>query len=352
MGSLSEVVEDCFGVLQLHSDGSIYRAHESEIDFGDYDHHDNHNNNTGCYVEWEDCMFDEKHKLYLRVYKPNSHIMSIKRERRMPIVYYIHGGGFCLGSRTWPNCHNCCQRLSSQLQALVIAPDYRLAPEHRLPAAIEDGINAVKWLQVQAKSKEQIVPEKNSEENTYCKLLDDDGVDFDQVFIMGDSSGGNVAHHLAVYFGSGSPDLKPVQVQGYVLLAPFFGGFLRTKSEAEGPPEPILNLDTLDRFWRLSLPAGETRDHPFANPFGPISPNLERVPLDPMLIIVGGKEILKDRVEDYEKRLKELGKDITYVELEGQHHGFLTHNPYSDVSNQVFQLLKQFIFARKISCQR
>ncbi|XP_057524893.1 probable carboxylesterase 15 [Amaranthus tricolor] len=347
MGSLGELVEDCFGVVRLYSDGSVYRANECDIDFGHY----NYNMNTeemvekGCLVEWEDCIFDEQHQLYLRVFKPCFNNKNITKNNKLPVVYYIHGGGFCLGSRTWPNCHNYCLRLASQLQALVIAPDYRLAPEHRLPAAIEDGINAVKWLQSQAKLK-QIVNINNhysNHQNPSKLLLQDNAVDFEKVYIIGDSSGGNIAHHLAVCFGYGSPDLSPIRICGYVLLGPFFGGSLRTKSEAEGPPEPILTLDSLDRFWRLSLPKGEDRDHPIANPFGPYSPNLERVSLDRMLIIVGEKEILKDRVKEYAKNMKGLGKDITYIEFEGQYHGFYAHNPCSNASNQLSQLIKQFM---------
>lgn len=131
MATLAQVVEDCFGVLQLHSDGTVYRANESLIDFGD------HNKDAttkyveeGCHVEWEDCIFDDQHQLYLRVYKPTYELCTTNNnhhKKLLPILYYLHGGGFCLGSRTWPNCHNCCLRLSSQLQALVIAPDYRFA---------------------------------------------------------------------------------------------------------------------------------------------------------------------------------------------------------------------------------
>lgn len=343
MGSLAQVVEDCFGVLQLYSDGTVCRANESLIDFGDYSKDAHKYVEEGCHVEWEDCMFDEKHQLYLRVYRP-SYTKSMSNNKKLPILYYIHGGGFCLGSRTWPNCHNCCLRLSSQLQALVIAPDYRLAPEHRLPAAIEDGLNAVKWLHLQAKQRNE-----SSHNNLVCNKLSEDGVDFEKVFIMGDSSGGNIVHHLASYLGSESTELSPVRVRGYVLLAPFFGGSLRTKSEAHGPAEPIITLESLDRFWRLSLPIEEGRDHPIANPFGPYSPDLEKVSLDPMLVIVGGKEIMRDRVKDYARRLKKLGKDVTYAEFEGQHHGFFTHNPCSLVSNQLSQLIKRFIFARNFS---
>lgn len=118
---------------------------------------------------------------------------------------------------------------------MVISPDYRLAPENRLPAAIEDGYMAVKWLQAQAKAKEP------DEWLT-------DVADFSRVFISGDSAGGNIAHNLAVRLGAGSAELASVGVRGYVLLAPFFGGTVRTKFEAEGPKEAFLNIDLIDRF--------------------------------------------------------------------------------------------------------
>ena len=88
---------------------------------------------------------------------------------------------------------------------------------------------------------------------------------------------------------------------------------------------------------------GETRDHPFANPFGPNSPNLEKVALDPILVIVGGCELLKDRVENYAKRLEEMGKKVDYVEFEGKEHGFFTNDPYSKNSYEVVQVIKQFM---------
>lgn len=100
----------------------------------------------------------------------------------------------------------------------------------------------------------------------------------------------------------------------------------------------------LSRFWRLSVPIGGTRDHPLANPFGPESPNLEAISLDPILVMVGGKEIMKDRVKDYALRLRELGKKVDYVEFEGKEHGFFTNDPIScEVANQVLQLLRSFI---------
>ncbi|RDX97041.1 putative carboxylesterase 15, partial [Mucuna pruriens] len=323
MGSLPHVVEDCMGLLQLYSDGSIFRS--NDIEFKVSPIQDNS-------IAFKDFLFHKRFNLSLRLYKPQ-HLPP--DNINLPVVVFLHGGGFCFGSRTWPHIHNCCMRLAAGLQAVVVSPDYRLAPEHRLPAAVEDAVEAVRWLQRQGLSLKE-------DQNGGDAWLSG-AVDFDRVFIVGDSSGGNIAHHLAVRFGCGSREMDPVRVRGYVLFAPFFGGEVRTKSE-EGPPEHMLNLDLLDRFWRLSMPVGETRDHPLANPFGPDSPNLEQVKLDPILVIIGGNELLKDRAEDYAARLKELNKDIKYFEFEGCEHGFFTHDSYSsEVAEEVIQILKRFM---------
>ncbi|KAF3439495.1 hypothetical protein FNV43_RR17773 [Rhamnella rubrinervis] len=310
-------VDECRGVLRVYSDGSIRRSSKPSFDVPV--------NDDGS-VAWKDVVFDPLHNLQLRLYKPASSSSSSK----LPIFFYIHGGGFCIGSRTWPNCQNYCFRLALDLQAVIVAPDYRLAPENRLPAAIEDGFAAVEWLKAQAVAKEP---------DTWLT----DVADFGNVFVSGDSAGGNIAHHLAVRLGPGSPGLDPVRVRGYVLLAPFFAGTVRTKSEAEGPKDAFLNWELIDRFWRLSIPIGETTDHPIVNPFGAISPSLEAVDVDPILVVVGGSDLLKDRVEDYAKRLKTWGKNVEYVEFEEQQHGFFTIDPNSQASNKLMQIIKHFV---------
>lgn len=92
------------------------------------------------------------------------------------------------------------------------------------------------------------------------------------------------------------------------------------------------------------MPVGETADHPLANPFGPGSPLMERrLELDPILVMAGGKELLKDRAKDYAKKLKGMGKKIEYVEFEGKEHGFFTSDPYSELGNSVLQVIQVFI---------
>ncbi|KAI4322506.1 hypothetical protein L6164_022194 [Bauhinia variegata] len=310
------VVDECRGVLHVYSDGSIVRSSKPSFNVPELD--------DGS-VLWKDVVFDPAHNLQLRLYKPAD--SSSLSHSKLPIFYYIHGGGFCIGSRTWPNCQNYCFRLAKELRAVIISPDYRLAPENRLPAAIEDGYLAVKWLQAQAVADEQ-------------DAWLNDVADFSRVFISGDSAGGNIAHNLAVRLGSGSPELAPIRVRGYVLLAPFFGGTTRSKSEAEGAKDAFLNLELIERFWRLSIPIGETSDFPLVNPF---SKSLEPVAFDPILVVVGGSDLLKDRAKDYTTKLKNWGNDVEYLEFEGQQHGFFTLDPYLEPANKLMLTIKQFI---------
>ncbi|KAK1429300.1 hypothetical protein QVD17_11506 [Tagetes erecta] len=389
MAYVPHVVEDLAGVIQIFSDGSIHR--HQLIDSITYPIKEN------ISTEWKDYCYNKLHNLHLRIYKPKS------STTKLPVIYYLHGGGFCVGSFSRPKYHNCCLRISEALNVIVVAPNLRLAPEHRLPAAMDDAFVALKWLQkplagslssddqtdnnhqtctlqdlnsqsiangvhnlpisyhvgaygnnhqtctMQDLNSQNVKNKVHHLSSSYPITTSGDDVwfescDIDQFFVIGDSSGGNLAHHLAVRLGPGSLELTPIKIRGYVMLAPFFGGTERTKSEAEGPPEKSLNVDVLDTFWRMALPVGVTADHPFANPFGPQSPNLDLLKLDPILIFVGGHEVMKDRVKLYAQRLKELQKAAHYIEIEGKQHGLITSDPYSDVSDSVLNLIKNFMF--------
>ncbi|KAL2484694.1 putative carboxylesterase [Abeliophyllum distichum] len=155
MGSLAQLV---WKTLWEYSDGSIFQSKVTDFSIKVQD--------DGS-TTWKDCLFDKKHNLYLYLYKPLS-----ASNAKLSILYFFLDGGFCLGSRTWPNCHNCCLRLSSALPTFIISPDYRLALEHCLPATMDNALSAVKWLQIQALS------------NSLDPWLSDE-VDFGRVFIVG-----------------------------------------------------------------------------------------------------------------------------------------------------------------------
>ncbi|KAG9445218.1 hypothetical protein H6P81_016558 [Aristolochia fimbriata] len=319
--SVPHEVENCRNTLRVFSDGSIVRSTQPSFNVPVHD--------DGTVV-WKDVEFDPTHRLSLRLYKPAPSPQSAGAAPKLPIFYYFHGGGFCIGSRAWPTCQNYCLHLARELRAVVVAPDYRLAPEDRLPAALHDAFAAVEWLREQAAAEEP---------DAWL-----DGVaDYGRVFISGDSAGGNIAHYLAVRLGAGSPAVTPVRVRGYVYLAPFFGGTVRTKSEEMSPKDAFFPLDLNDRFWRLSLPEGENTDHLISNPFGLGSPSLERVELDPILVVVGTADLLRDRAKEYALKLQGWGKRVQFAEFAEQQHGFFTIDPFSPVSNELMRLIKRFM---------
>ncbi|OEL27525.1 putative carboxylesterase 15 [Dichanthelium oligosanthes] len=315
----NEVAEDLFGFLRVLSDGTILRSPADPV-FCPTTFPVSHPS-----VEWKEAVYDKAKNLRVRMYKP-----AATSAGRLPVLVHFHGGGFCLGSCTWGNVHSFCLRLAADAGAVVLSAGYRLAPEHRLPAAFDDGACFMRWLREQSSV--------NAAE----------AADFGRVFVTGDSAGGTIAHHLAVRGGSSAAaepgeTADPFTVRGYVLLMPFFGGVRRTPSEAECPAEAFPNLELVDRFWRLSLPAGATRDHPASNPFGPDSPDLSAVNLRPVLVVAGGLDLIRDRTVDYAERLAAMGKPVELAEFAGKPHGFYLHEPGSEAAGELIQAVARFV---------
>lgn len=84
------------------------------------------------------------------------------------------------------------------------------------------------------------------------------------------------------------------------------------------------------------------------NPFGPLSKKLEDVDLDRILVVTGGSDLLRDRCEEYARRLKDWGKNTEYAEFEGKQHGFFTVDPNSEESNKLMLIIKQFIHKHSV----
>ena len=282
-------------------------------------------------------MYDKAKNLRVRMYRP-----AAAPAGKLPVLVHFHGGGFCLGSCTWANVHAFCLRLAAEAGAVVLSAGYRLAPEHRLPAAVDDGAGFLRWLREQSANP------------AAADAWLAEAADFGRVFVTGDSAGGTIAHHLAARAGLAAavtkrgepgpgPDVDPVTVRGYVLLMPFFGGVRRTRSEAECPAEVLLNLDLFDRFWRLSLPAGATRDHPAANPFGPGRPDLAATDVRLVLVVAIGLNMIRHHAVDYAERLTAMGKPVELAEFAGEPHGFYTLDPGSEATGELIGLVRRFV---------
>ncbi|KAK9724527.1 hypothetical protein RND81_05G079700 [Saponaria officinalis] len=255
----------------------------------------------------DDFPLNKTHKTFLRVFIPK---MVMPSKDKLPIIVYCHGGGFVLSHVDSNFSHEFCEALASHVPAIVVSVEYRLAPEHRLPAAYEDVVHALQWI-------------RDVSINQKCEWLSKNG-DFDNCFLMGSSAGGNIAYHAAARAMDIVNDLHPLRLKGLILHQPFFGGSKRTGSEIRFINDPYLPLSGSDLFWELGLPVGADRDHEFCNPLvGDATGWFKRLKESGWRVLVTGcgGDPLIDRLIEFAARLSENGVSVKEYFTDGDHHG-------------------------------
>lgn len=257
-------------------------------------------------------VLDRPTNIIYRVYKPapdnEAQFGLIELEKPLsitevvPVVVFFHGGSFTHSSANSAIYDTLCRRLVKICKAVVVSVDYRRSPEYRYPCAYDDGWSALKWVH----SRKWLQSGK-------------DGNDLKtHVYLAGDSSGGNIAHHVAVRAAESSD----VEVLGNILLHPMFGGETRTESEMELDGKYFVTVRDRDWYWRAFLPEGEDRDHPACNIFGPRSKSLEGVKLPKSLVVVAGLDLSQDWQLAYVEGLKKSGQDVKLLHLKQATIGF------------------------------
>ncbi|KAL5581961.1 hypothetical protein UlMin_014403 [Ulmus minor] len=261
----------------------------------------------------KDVLIDKSSNTWGRIYIP-----SFPTETQLPLLVYFHGGGFCLGSASWSCYHEFLANLASKSNCVVVSINYRLAPENRLPAAYEDGFNSLMWVKHQALNP-------SSEHRFWLNRCN-----FSSLFLAGDSAGANIAYHVTSRLAAINDSiLKPLRLKGAILIQPFFGGESRTGSEkyAAQPPNSALTLSASDSYWRLSLPLGANRDHPWCNPLANGTAKLRDLRFPAMMVCVSEMDILRDRDLEFCNVLVSLGKKVETTMYRGVGHAFqVLHN--------------------------
>lgn len=216
----------------------------------------------------------------------------------VPVIVYFHGGSFTHSSANSAIYDTFCRRLVNNCQAVVVSVNYRRSPEHRYPCAYDDGWAALKWVTTRS----------------WLKSGKDSKV---HVYLAGDSSGGNIAHHVAVRAAE-----SDVEVLGNILLHPMFGGECRTESEKRLDGKYFVTVQDRDWYWRAYLPEGEDRDHPACNIFGPRGQSLEGVKFPKSLVVVAGLDLVQDWQLAYVQGLENSGQDVKLLYLKQATIGF------------------------------
>ncbi|EAY79871.1 hypothetical protein OsI_35033 [Oryza sativa Indica Group] len=249
----------------------------------------------------------------VRLYLPAEPAAAHRPRRRRPLLLHLHGGGFCLSSPSWALYHNFYASLTTKLDvAGIVSVFLPLAPEHRLPAAIDAGHAALLWLRDVACSDE------GNLDPAVERLRDE--ADFSRVFLIGDSSGGNLVHlvaaHAAAKDGGTGADLHPVRLAGGVLLNPGFAREEKSRSELENPPSLFLTEEMMGKLLALGVPLGMNKDSLYTSP-SLAAEAVARLHMPPMLLMVAEKDLLHDPQVEYGEVMARVGKTVETVVIRG-----------------------------------
>jgi acetyl esterase len=234
--------------------------------------------------------------LGIRIYRPED-------RSPLPVLVYFHGGGWVFNSLDSHD--HTCRALANASSCVVVSVDYRLAPEHKFPAAVEDAYAAVLWVGREAASF---------------------GGDPERLAVGGDSAGGNLAAVAAIRCRDESGPHLCCQL----LIYPVTDYGFDTPSYNRYANGYMLTRNAMIWFWHHYLSDEADGRHPFASPLR--ARNLAALP--PALVITAEYDPLRDEGEAYAARLRECGVPVTLRRYEGMVHGFFNNSPLLDTATE------------------
>ncbi|QDX41677.1 alpha/beta hydrolase [Salarchaeum sp. JOR-1] len=238
----------------------------------------------------------------LRIYDPDT-------GGDAPVVVFFHGGGFVLGSL---DSHDAaCRELAIESECVVVSVDYRLAPEHPFPAAVEDAYAATRWVSERA---------------------DDLGVDPNRLAVAGDSAGGNLAAVVSLLARDqaendapapwSAADTNPPDIARQVLVYPTVSLLRSWPSHEENGEGYFLTRDDMAYFEDHYLDSDLDGMNPYAAPLEAAGHGA----LPPAVVVTCGFDPLRDEGQAYADRLETAGVSVERYHYPGLIHGILTMN--------------------------
>jgi acetyl esterase len=224
--------------------------------------------------------------LPIRVYRPAG-------DGPPPVLVYFFGGGWSLG--TVDTCDSVCRCLANAAGCVTVAASYRLAPEHKFPAAVEDCHAAALWV---ASHAAEI------------------GADPARIAVGGDSSGGNLAAAVALL--AREREQPPIVHQ--LLVYPNTDYLADTPSMRAGTDPYLFNSTSVAWYWGMYLASPEDGANPLASPLR--AADLAGLPS--ATVITAEYDPLRDEGEQYAQRLRDAGVPVELTRYDGMVHGFFT----------------------------
>jgi len=217
-----------------------------------------------------------------RLYRPRA-------DKNLGLLVYYHGGGWVIGDL---NTHDgICRSLAVRMNHAVLSIDYRMGPEHKFPAAVEDALCSLRWAYDNA-----------------AEL----GINPERIAVGGDSAGGNLAAIVA--------QQRPVPVVFQLLIYPATDMTQSFPSHVENADGPVLTAQGMQWFMSHYMPSDADLKDPLASPHFAPDAFLRDAP--PALIITAEHDPLRDEGEAYGRRLIANGVSASIVRYNGMFHGF------------------------------
>lgn len=230
-----------------------------------------------------DSISDESvEEVAVRVYRPKSESLGA--------IVYFHGGGWVLGNL---NTHDTlCRRIAKESHSTVVAVDYRLSPEHRYPAALDDCFSVTKWV---------------------SQNLEALGIPNGKVIVAGDSAGGNLAAAVALR----ARDERAFDIALQVLIYPVIEPNFESGSYTDFAEKHGLTRKTMQWFWEQYLGVRQAATE-YAVPS-----NCSLDGLAAAHVITAEYDVLRDEGEAFAKKLSAANVPTTFKQYDGMLHGFL-----------------------------
>jgi acetyl esterase len=233
----------------------------------------------------------------------------------LPGLVYFHGGGFIYGDIDTHD--GVCRGIANSTPCVVVSVDYRLAPEHPFPAAVEDAVAATRWVATNASAL---------------------GIDANRLIVAGDSAGGNLAAVVAIAAREAAAPRIAMQVLIYPVTdfaeehesaSLFSEGYLLTREGMRWVKRNYLRDEKDATDWRASpLRCGDLSGLP------------------PAYVITAGFDPLRDEGKAYAERLMQAGTSVTLECFEGQVHGFLVMGGVIAAAGHAIQRIGQMLRMR------
>ena len=233
----------------------------------------------------------------VRVYRPAG-------DAPKPVVVYYHGGGWVLGSLDTHD--GTCRRLADGADAVVVSVDYRMGPEDRFPAAVEDSYAALRWVAEHA-----------------AEL----GGDPDRLVVAGDSAGGNLAAVMSQLARDGGPTIR-----FQLLVYPVTDHEFTSVSMEENADGYYLTRDMMRWFYDHYLNDPAEGDDPRVSPLR--AADLAGLP--PAFVLTAQYDPLRDQGIAYADALHGAGNAVAMTMYEGLFHGFISMFDLIDAGKAAF----------------